>query len=138
MEIWQKIPDQFSYVALDEFVVMPDHFHGIVLIRKDAGISDAGGDAINRVCTDPDENPQGICDDQQKNRGGVTGDKNPMLHENLSRVIRWFKGRASFEIRKIEPGFAWHERFHESIIRDDEALQKIRRYIRENPEKVNK
>ncbi|HET8752731.1 MAG TPA: transposase, partial [Salinimicrobium sp.] len=33
-EIWNKIPIHFPYVILDEFVVMPNHIHGILIIDK--------------------------------------------------------------------------------------------------------
>src|SRR5262245_38528195 len=33
-ECWRQIPDHFPYFYLDEFVIMPNHIHGIVLIEK--------------------------------------------------------------------------------------------------------
>jgi len=37
--------------------------------------------------------------------GGITGDNNPMMHDNLSRIVRWNKGRTTFESHKINPSF---------------------------------
>jgi REP element-mobilizing transposase RayT len=68
----------------------------------------------------------------EPNIGGSTGDKNPMLHDNISRIIRWYKGRCSFEIRKNNPQFAWQSRFYDHIIRTDESYQKIHNYIENN------
>ncbi|MFZ4554848.1 MAG: REP-associated tyrosine transposase [Pseudanabaena sp.] len=34
--IWQKIPQHFPNVKLDEFVLMPDHLHGIIVILEQA------------------------------------------------------------------------------------------------------
>jgi len=31
---WWKIPNHFSFVELDEFIVMPNHIHGIIVIRN--------------------------------------------------------------------------------------------------------
>jgi len=31
---WQEIPDHFPYIIMDEFVVMPNHVHGILVINK--------------------------------------------------------------------------------------------------------
>jgi hypothetical protein len=70
--------------------------------------------------------------------GGATGNKNPMLNKaSLSNMIRWFKGRSVFEIRKIQgcKGFAWHSRFYEHIIRGEKQLARIRNYIKNNPAK---
>ncbi|PMB39433.1 hypothetical protein CEN47_04975, partial [Fischerella thermalis CCMEE 5319] len=67
-------------------------------------------------------------------RGGVTGLFNPMLSKNsLSKIIRWYKGRCTFEINQIYQGFGWQERFHDHIIRDQFALDRIRKYIINNP-----
>ncbi|XLQ20227.1 MAG: transposase [Candidatus Moraniibacteriota bacterium] len=126
---WQEISNQFSFVQLDEFVIMPNHVHGIIIINMDVGENTTGcRDAINRVST---------------NNGGVTGKNNPMMHNSISRFIRWYKGRCTFEIKKLHKNamnrvstnhdFAWQSRFYDRIIRDDVELNKIREYIQINP-----
>jgi REP element-mobilizing transposase RayT len=56
-----------------------------------------------------------------------------MIHDNISRVVRWYKGRCSFDIRKIDANFAWQPRFYDRIIRNDAEYQRISDYIRSNP-----
>lgn len=59
-----------------------------------------------------------------------------MLYEiHLGKIIRWFKGRCTYEIRNKRNyyGFAWQSRFHDHIIRNEQSLNRIRRYIRDNP-----
>jgi hypothetical protein len=58
-----------------------------------------------------------------------------MIQENISRIIRWNKGRCSFEMRKINSGFAWQTRFHDHIIRNQSEYQRIDQYITNNPAK---
>jgi len=70
-----------------------------------------------------------------KKQGGITGIKNPMLSDNLSKIIRWYKGRVSFESHKIQADFAWQPRFHDHIIRNNSSFQRIKNYIYENPAK---
>mgnify|MGYP003675733790 CR=1 FL=1 len=67
--------------------------------------------------------------------GGITGENNPMFHENISRVVRWYKGRCTFEINKKYPdiNFGWQSRFHDHIIRNEKSLENIRCYIINNP-----
>jgi len=68
--------------------------------------------------------------------GGITGKHNPMLTRNsLSKIIRWYKGRCTYEFGKMGYGnwFAWQPRFYDHIIRNSEELHKIRNYIRNNP-----
>jgi REP element-mobilizing transposase RayT len=116
-KFWKEIPNQFSFIQLGEFVIMPNHIHGILII------SHTCRDAINRVPTK----------DIPIN-GGFSGIKNPMFHDNISRVIRWYKGRCSFEIRKIDISFKWQSLFHDHIIRNQKSFENISRYIINNPE----
>jgi REP element-mobilizing transposase RayT len=114
---------------------MPNHVHGILFINK---INDNKNnyslhnknlmnfenvmrkeDAINRAPT----------------VGGVTNNKNPMLYQNLSTIIRWYKGRVTFETKKINDFFdksIWQTRFYEHVIRNNDELNRIRNYIRCN------
>mgnify|MGYP003993017095 FL=1 len=116
---WLNIPNIFPFVTLDEFVVMPNHVHGILII--DHGLRN-GRDAIYRV-----------------SGGGATHRNNPMGCGTLGEVIRCFKGKFTFEIRKKQSEyFTWQPRFHDHVIRDRTALQNIRNYIHQNPLKWNK
>jgi putative transposase len=122
---WVEIEKQFDFIRLDEFVIMPNHVHGILEIWN----SECGNDnvyncrgAINRAPTIV--NPI---------NGGFAGDKNPMFHKNISRVIRWYKGRCSFEMRKLNSSFKWQSLFHDHVIRNEALFQRIRQYIKDNP-----
>ncbi|WP_341524783.1 transposase [Nostoc sp. UHCC 0302] len=127
-KLWDEIPNHFSNCQIDSFCVMPNHIHGILVINqiREEGVMNPRTqeeDAMNRVSTKGDGQ-----------RGGITGLFNPMLSKNsLSKIVRWYKGRCTFEINQIYEGFGWQERFHDNIIRDEFALEKIREYIINNP-----
>ena len=113
--LWMKIPEHHQHTMLDEFIVMPNHVHGIIVLCE----NNHGRDAINRVST-----------------GGKTKTHNPMLScDSLSYIIRQYKGRVSFEIHKTQPDFTWQSRFHDRIIRDEKELNAIHEYIVNNPMK---
>ena len=57
----------------------------------------------------------------------------PMNKHSLGKIIRWFKGRTTFEIRKTESKFSWQSRFYDNIIRNEKSFCYIRKYIKENP-----
>jgi REP element-mobilizing transposase RayT len=116
---WLEIPQYFPFVQLGAFVVMPNHVHGILVIAKPplASLPPPATTAAAPPAT----------------AGGCAGDANPMLHDNLSRIVRWYKGRTSFEARKIWADFAWQPRFHDHIIRNASAYQNITNYIFTNP-----
>lgn len=79
-QCWRKIPNHFPHVKLDEFVVMPNHVHGIVRM---------------------------VETQNNKNRRDA--------------------------ITKSIPFFYWQSRYYEHIIRDKNALWRIRNYIKNNP-----
>ncbi|MBI3239946.1 MAG: hypothetical protein HYZ43_14075 [Flavobacteriia bacterium] len=124
-ELWEEIPKQFNFIHLGEFVVMPDHIHGILILQhpdsyylKDSGI------AIHR---DQKENLSEI------KKGGITGINNPMTQDTISKVIRWYKGRCSYEVRKTGIPLEWQSRFYDHIIRNQQAFSRISQYIIDNP-----
>jgi REP element-mobilizing transposase RayT len=65
--------------------------------------------------------------------GGVTGNNNPMLHNDLGRIIRWYKGRVTFECRRRNLPFVWQRNYYEHIIRDRHDHASIADYISNNP-----
>lgn len=115
--VWLNIPQQFDYALIDEFVFMPNHMHGIIIIDKEK--------ALPYLKKEPKKN--------KIMNGGVTGQNNPMLNENLSRVVRWFKGRTTFECRKLEDDFAWQPKYFEEILFTEKHYFNVKNYIRLNP-----
>ncbi|MFZ4622478.1 MAG: transposase [Bacteroidota bacterium] len=100
---WKYIPTSSPFASLDEFVIMPDHVHGIILI----------------------DNP---------NESDVADIKFEMRKRTLSVVVRTFKAAATANARKIHPAIdLWQPRFFDRIIRNHEELQRIRKYILDNP-----
>ena len=145
--IWAEIPNQFPYVELGNFVIMPNHMHGILIINKngiainaamdsamDAAMNPAMDAAMHNVETRLIASVLNAAMDPEIN-GGFAGNHNPMLQENISRIIRWYKGRCSFEMRKIHADFNWQSRFHDHVIRDSKAFENIQNYIEQNPAK---
>ena len=109
---WGWLAGRYDYVELDEYVVMPNHLHGILIIRP--------GEADR-------SRPVG----QPRGGAATTGEAKT---KSLSELIGAFKTTSSKRIR--EGGlafFQWQRSFHDHVIRDDEDLNRIREYIRGNP-----
>lgn len=113
-EIWNGIPGKFENVKLDVYQIMPDHFHGIIIIKR-SGL----GNLINQIPTDF--------------KSGIKNNPMELSSDTLGRIIRWFKGRVKFEADKFKHGFKWQSRFYDRIIRDDVEFYFIREYIINNP-----
>ncbi len=127
---WLEIPHHFSFVELGNFVVMPNPIHGILMIDKNANTLDMIHVETRLIASLP---TQSESPTQSEINGGFAGTKNPMFHENISRIIRWYKGRCSFEMRKICANFAWQPRFYDHIIRNAQSFETIQNYITNNP-----
>jgi REP element-mobilizing transposase RayT len=120
---WHELARKFPGITPGEFVVMPNHFHGIIEI----GENTVGADL--RVC--PDE------------EGAHTGAPLPEspYRVSLSEIIQWFKTMTTNEyIRGVKgsgwepfPGRLWQRNYYEHIIRDDPEFSRIVQYTRDNP-----
>jgi REP element-mobilizing transposase RayT len=123
--IWNELPVKFTFISLDAFIIMPNHLHGILKIK----------DKSERLQTNKSTHFTQLII-QGKKSGGITGKKNPMINQDsISYVIRWFKARCTYKIRKSYPklSFAWQSRFHDRIIKDEKSLHAARIYILNNP-----
>jgi len=114
---WKKIPMHHKGVDLDEYIVMPNHIHGIIILGEDCGdVQEACGDVQLNVST---ENSYSTISPKKG---------------SLSVVIRTFKAAVTTWARVNAYGdFAWQERFYDHIIRNERDLHRIRTYIANNP-----
>lgn len=110
---WEEIPGHFPFVKLGAFVIMPDHVHGIIIIDK------------------KDKKPEEYIT-HPKDRENV-GNRFGPQSRNLASIIRGFKVGVTKNARKINPSFAWQPRYHDRIIRDQQAHERIENYIINNP-----
>lgn len=140
---WLSIPEHFTNVVLDEHIVMPNHFHGILWITHDVrggAIRDARGRDILIGGLDQNDLDDGIREfgipqlaaefDLELRRFGCP------IPDSLSTIVGTFKASAPNEIHLLERGVGvkvWQARFHERVIRNRSELLRIRRYIRNNP-----
>ncbi len=132
--MWQRIPRHFPHVTLDEWVVMPNHIHGILVITDDA----RRGEASQQTDFSTDRAAQ----------DGALSEKNPPSREasplppvgpspgSLGAIVGNFKSVATRRINRIRhsPGtLVWQRNYYEHIIRNERELNAIRQYIRHNP-----
>ena len=145
---WHILPDKFSNIEIDEFVVMSDHIHGIIAI-----VNSVGADPCVRPneMTDPCVCPNGKYDKRVvgKHIGLETSGKHIGLETSgkhiglplLQEIVQWFKTMTTNEyIRNVKnlkwkpfDGKLWQRNYYEHIIRNEKALYRIRQYIKNNP-----
>ncbi len=119
LECWNGLPDHYPDCILDEFVIMPNHIHGIInIIRK-------GKNSLSDII--------GSLKSFSSRRINKFKIVLPISNDgNLSNV-----GTGQFDVgtglRPVPTGGIWQSRFHDRIIRDEMELYNVRNYIRKNP-----
>lgn len=109
-ECWRAIPEHFPFVELGAYVVMPNHVHGIIVIRDDESA------------------PNGVVVQPTITR--LTGTK----RGSLGAIIGSYKSAVSYRINQEHNAAGiWQRNYYEHIIRDDRDLQRITDYIEANP-----
>ena len=111
-EVWRELPARFPQVRTDNFIVMPNHIHGIVLV---------GAQFIA-----PSNSPPDIAESPT---GSAIGSA-----PTLGEIIRAYKAISTREIhRTVKADFSWQRNYYEHIVRNEESLNRIREYIVNNP-----
>lgn len=62
-----------------------------------------------------------------KETSGILNNPMELSYDTIGKIIRWYNGRVKFECSKHDyADFAWQARFHDHIIRNGQALERIR------------
>jgi len=126
---WLNLPKRFNYLELGGFMVMPNHFHGILFIHETSVVPHQG--AINTPSINP-QSPNKVEMDVEES----SFQPNESKPASLGAIISQFKSRATKEIWKI-PSWngipIWQRNYYERIIRDEQEMEKAWRYIESNP-----
>jgi putative transposase len=124
-QFWGEIPNHFPFVHLDEWVIMPNHVHGIVVIDK----SITTNNMELKKTADPVAAAT-VAAVVETPKLGVSTDWKP---GTIGVIINQYKRICTIQSRKTNPKFAWQPRFHDHIIRNNDELTRIQEYIVNNP-----
>ncbi|MDR2015537.1 MAG: hypothetical protein LBP99_07980 [Azoarcus sp.] len=157
---WSAQTNRFPVVRLDAFVAMPNHIHGILWIESDvtdghpddfvgAGLVPAhagvrthvsDGATTDGATTDGATTNRATANRATTNRA-TTNRATTRVAPTVGDIVGTFKSLTTVAYtRGVEqsgwPGFhgkLWQRNYYEHIIRDDNALSRIRQYIIDNP-----
>ncbi len=107
---WQKTSEIRPNVVVDEFIVMPNHVHGILILN-----SNKRRDTEHRVSTEAFGKP---------------------TKNSIPTIIRSYKATVTKKINERNNYFCakiWQPNYHDRIIRNENELNRIREYIQQNP-----
>ena len=125
---WLELPKRLHFIVLGAFVVMPNHFHGILIFHANAGATrqelikeHSGNVSFPHVATE-----------------GIDGSPLPRGPEpaSLGAIIGQFKSRVTkrlWKISSLKGTPIWQRNYYEHIIRNAQDLQNKTNYIEANP-----
>jgi putative transposase len=126
--LWHEIKNHAQNVVLGEFVVMPNHIHGVLVITK----FDDGGDNIDGVVPVETGHALSLLSDHET----IGQQRFQNIGKNsVSSIVGSYKSAVTKHARRLGYEFQWQTRFYENIIRNDESFQRINNYIMNNPAK---
>jgi putative transposase len=151
-DFWAKIPEHFPFVELGNFVVMPNHVHGILIMNKTNVVvetlycnvllnNETTIQSDDEMMVNPIENPYFVGtlrETLQCNVSTRNGVKNEHMAEispksgSISTILRSYKSVVTKHAHCIHADFYWQERFHDHIIRNSESFERIQNYIENN------
>ncbi len=116
-QCWDAIPVHFPNVDLDQFVVMPNHVHGIIWI-----IDNVGAKHLSPLQCGTSHRAKHLSPLQC----GTS--------QTIGSIVRGFKIGVNKWMRKnTDIHEVWQRNYWEHILRNDDELNRIRQYIRNNP-----
>ena len=120
--VWRCLPERFAPVEMDECIIMPNHFHGIICIvgAPLAAPRFAGAKGMELA----------------KNRDLVNKQGAASSAPTLGSIMRVFKSISAIAVNRLlerhwQP--LWQRNYYERVIRDEKELTDIREYILHNP-----
>ena len=129
-KLWYALPEHFSFVSLDEFVVMPNHVHGIIIIQSPTAVGTLHATSLQQQPTPPVWNLHTTSRRSIQNEFMSTISPKP---GSLPTVIRSYKSAVSKNIHLSDPDFSWQPRYYDHLIHSARELDRIRDYIINNP-----
>ena len=120
---WLSIPNHFESTTLDEYVLMPNHLHGIIFINESPGKGKA-------FAKDNIDNDDSLLANALPLRqfGTQSGSLNAIV-QNFNSVSTRLVNKSYYKTgNKI-----WQRNYYERIIRNERELNAIRQYICDNP-----
>ena len=125
-ECWSAIPEHFPNVVVHEYVIMPNHVHGILEIVPPT---------IRAKNLSPKQQPENSASIGAKNISSIPSPQQPKgTSKTIGSIVRGFKiGVTKWMRQNTDVHVVWQRNYYENIIRNDEAYNTISDYIANNP-----
>ncbi len=130
---WQDIPKHYPETKLYEYIIMPNHVHGIIQItNENVGACPRVQRRVQNF--EPFHNKTLQHDSPKNNHPSKANQYQKVIPKSIGSIIRGFKiGVTKWFRQNTEIHSIWQRGFYERIIRNEQAYFKISEYINDNP-----
>jgi putative transposase len=142
---WNYLQSHYPQIRLDEFIIMPNHIHAIIIIHdiplvgarssRPIGLESSRPLDLESSCplgsgfgNDIGKHIDMGCDNSEDGRDDRAPTLGNMIAYFKYQTTKRINASGNNEIRKI-----WQRNYYDHIIRDEKSLYFIRQYIRNNP-----
>ncbi len=134
--VWDEIRGNYRPVETDQFIIMPNHIHGIIMLP--AGATPRGCPFSTGEDSGQARGPAPTIPAQHRGNGHPQGDAPTMsLPDVVHRFKSYTTARYRFGVALMNwppfHGKLWQRNYYDRIIRNEKELTAIREYIRHNP-----
>jgi REP element-mobilizing transposase RayT len=140
--MWYEIKNHANNIELGEFVVMPNHVHGILILNDNKSHDNANVETLHATSNDTTSNHQTIDANVEtlhatslpndNNKNQFMSSISPKSN-TVSTIIRSYKSAVTKHCNRLGFEFGWQTRFYDHIIRDANSFETIQNYITNNP-----
>lgn len=138
-QCWAEIPNHFPNTSIGEFVVMPNHVHGILVIDEKMIVERAPlsssvathNYASLHATINPTMPPIGESVNENPKNEYYQNLSAPA--KSVSTIMRAYKSAVTVKSKPMNSEFGWQSRFYDHIIRSQQAYDRIAIYIDHNP-----
>ena len=113
-DCWARLPEHYGNVALDAFILMPNHVHGVLIIE---------------------DGPPGVGAGLQPARQEAASSRRRHGVPEIVRAFKTFSARRINKMRASTGAPVWQRGFYDHVIRGEDELDRVRAYITDNPRK---
>src|SRR5690606_15956889 len=133
--LWYEIPNHAPFVELGDFVVMPNHIHGILILNKpDANVETGHADGETGHANIETGHANVETGHALSLRSTIGRNRFQNIGKNtVSSIIASYKSAVTKHANRLGLENGWQPRFHDHVIRNDREYQRISDYIINNP-----
>jgi len=136
--LWHQIPIHHKNVELGDFVVMPNHIHGILIIDKQSDNIDIDNVGTGRIETGHVETGHALSLPSPPPLPSLPKPGSQRFQNigknTISSIVGSYKSAVTKHANRLGYPHQWQKLFYDNIIRNNNDYQRISDYIVSNPE----